>query len=83
MVINQFENNNIKNLRRFIMIILNAIFACLSLFWLYATSMDRDFDYHSWLALVYFIISIFNTIYLSKTNSSKTQIESELSLDKN
>lgn len=83
MVINQFENNNVKDLRRFVMIIINAIFACLSLIWLYATSMDRDFDYHSWLALVYFIISIFNTIYLSKTNSNKTQFESELSLDKN
>lgn len=65
------------------MIILNAIFACLSLLWLYATSFDRDFDYHSWLALVYFAICLFNTIYLSKTQSSKTEINSELSLDKN
>jgi len=83
MAMYQFENNDAKNFRRFIMIILNAIFACLSLFWLYASSMDREFDYHSWLALVYFIISIFNTIYLSKTNSNKPQIESEFPLDKN
>lgn len=65
------------------MIILNAIFAFLSLLWLYATSFDRDFDYHSWLALTYFIICLFNTVYLSKTHSSKSETNSELSLTKN